>query len=104
MNLKMHHAAADRNLGKSRANFEFCLPQGINYSCLLSGPFLGFLYFFGYLNLQAKLCKAFLVSSTILWLLCELYLSAGCKLEPSIVKNGVKLISNISKSYKEKLV
>lgn len=44
---EMHHAAADRNLGKSRADFEFCLPQDINYSCLLSGPFWGFLYFLG---------------------------------------------------------
>lgn len=46
MNLKIRHTAADRNLGKSRADFEFCLPQGIDYSCLLSGPFWGFFVFF----------------------------------------------------------
>lgn len=56
------------------------------------------------LYLQAKLCKAFLVSSAILWLLCEFYLSEGWKLEPSIVKNGVNPISNITKSSKGKLV
>lgn len=43
---EMHHAATDRNLGKSRADFELCLLQSINYSCLLSGPFGGFFCIF----------------------------------------------------------
>lgn len=107
---EMHLPAADRNLIKSRANseLEVLLATGCKLQ-LFSYWIYSFIYLFPFFSwlggpdLQAELCKALLVFSAFLWLLWEFCLSEDCKTEPSLLKNCINPISNISKSLKGKL-